>query len=183
MSNIKDRETITELPEKAKTRLKFYKSDTNGSYVSFVSINRVSGCVNGVRSDSPYPKVICLLDKKLAYEILPNVLYEVELTLTAKRNAYIVTSAVPREFTAKIITSYVPKIEYRIDVKFGNKTITFDPMNGIKQSVRKFSVCRAMLEKRVDIRNLMRVLEDFDAQANALLNRMIADGFASKIYR
>lgn len=92
-------------------------------------------------------------------------------------------SAIPCEFKATIETSYIPKIQYRIDVKFGNKCITFDPMDGTKDSVKKLPVCHAVLEKRVDIKNLTQVLDDFDAAANTLLNKMFADGLGRKIYR
>lgn len=185
MSNIKEQETVKEQKkvEKISTKLKFVKSDKTDAYIGFVSQNPKTGRYCGVRQDSPYPKKVCVLDKKLTCEILTNVLYDVELIPMHERNGYVVISATPCEFKATIETSYIPKIQYRIDVKFGNKCITFDPMDGTKDSVKKLSACRAVLEKRVDIKDLVQVVDDFDAAANSLLNRMFADGLARKVYR
>lgn len=185
MSNINNPETenVKEPVKKISTKLKFVKSDKTDAYVGFVSQNPKTKRYCGVRQDSPYPKKVCVLDKKLTCEILTNVLYDVELIPMHERNGYVVISAIPCEFKATIETLYIPKIQYRIDVKFGNKCITFDPMDGTKDSVKKLSVCRAVLEKRVDIKNLTQVLDDFDAAANTLLNKMFADGLGRKIYR
>lgn len=185
MSNIKEQETVKEQKkvEKISTKLKFVKSDKTDAYIGFVSQNPKTGRYCGVRQDSPYPKKVCVLDKKLTCEILTNVLYDVELIPMHERNGYVVISAIPCEFKATIETSYIPKIQYRIDVKFGNKCITFDPMDGTKDSVKKLSACRAVLEKRVDIKDLIQVVEDFDLAAKSLLNRMFADGLARKVYR
>lgn len=181
MRNIKKPETVKEKSETVCTKLKFVKSDKTGSYIGFVSQKQKSHTYFGVRQDCPYPKKVCVLDKKLTCEILTNVLYDVELVPMRERNGFIVVSAVPCEFAATIETLYTPKIQYRINVKFGNKCITYDPLDGEKDSVKKLSACRAILEKRVDIKDLSQVLNDFDKAASDLLNQMFADGLARKL--
>ena len=169
-------ENQKEQPIKVQTKLKFVKSEKTGAIVSFVSQNPKTGRICGVRQDSQYPKKICILDKKLVSEVLLNVLYDVTMIPMTEKNGYVVIEMTPVEFKATISTTYVKKAIYRVEVKFGNKTIVFDPMDGKKDTIRTLKGCLSVLEKRVDIKDITQVVADFQESANKLLNYMRADG-------
>ncbi len=170
-----------ELPEGTiSTKLKFVKSDKTGAYVGFISQNPKTGRICGVRQDSEFPKKICIVDKKLAPEILINVLYDVTLIPMKEKDGYIAISAIPVQFKATIETNYIRKVVYQVLVKFGNKVVIFDPKDGKQESRRYLSKCREILEKRVDIKDITQVVDDFMEQATKLLRRYEADGFYYK---
>lgn len=159
------------------TKLKFIKSDKTGAFVSFVSQNPVTGQIRGVRQDEPYPKKICILDKKLACEVFLNVLYNATLIPMHGKDGYVVIEATPVMFRASIEITYIPKAIYMVEVKFGNKDIVFNPKDGKKDSVKNLRLCRRLLETRLDVENLQDVLEDFDEAAREILKRYERDGF------
>lgn len=159
------------------TKLKFLKSDQTGAIISFVSQNPKTGRICGVRQDSEYPKKICIVDKALADDILLNVLYECTLVPMAERNGYVVIAAEPVQFKATIKTTYVKNNIYLVQVAFGNKTLRFDPFNGRKDTIKSLSACKAILEKRVDVKDLMQVVEDFEKAAHNILDLMYADNY------
>lgn len=169
-------ENQKEQPIKVQTKLKFVKSEKTGAIVSFVSQNPKTGRICGVRQDSQYPKKICILDKKLVSEVLLNVLYDVTMIPMTEKNGYVVIEMTPVEFKATISTTYVKKAIYRVEVKFGNKTIVFDPLDGKKDTIRTLKGCLSVLEKRVDIKDITQVVADFQESANKLLHYMRADG-------
>lgn len=183
MNDIKNSVTEHEHVTKIRTKLKFIKSEETGAYIGFVSQNPKSKAYCGVRKDSPYPKKVCVLDQKMEWQILTNVLYDVTLVPMHYKNGFVVVEATPCEFRAKIEVTYRPKIEYKVEVKFGNKCIVFNPFDGDKDSIRNINKCRSVLEKRVDIKNLMQVVEDFDKAANSIINRMYSDGQARKLFK
>jgi hypothetical protein len=151
----------SEQTKKIYTKLKFVKSEESGAYIGFASKNPQTSRVVGVREDSKYPKKICIVDKELTNYIIPNILYEVALVPMREKNGYIVVEANPFTFDAEIETTYVKKAIYKIEVKFGNKTILFDPIDGEKDSVRTIAGVKKVLEKRMDIKNSQQVIEDF----------------------
>ncbi len=171
--------------EKIATKLKFIKSEKNGALISFVSQNAVTGVVCGVRQDSPYPKKIVIIDCKLSQNILVNVLYDcVLIPMTPVLNkrtgenhipGYIAIEANPVQFRATVSTNYIRGVKYNVEVSFGNKVIRFDPFRGQKESVKSLSACRAVLEKRCDVKDLMQVIEDFEAAAISLEELMRED--------
>lgn len=159
------------------TKLKFTISDKTQAIVGFVSQNSKTGEIRGVRQDDPHPKKICVLDRKLAPDMLLNTLYNVTLIPMKERDGYVVVEATPVQFKATIETTYVPKAIYHIDVKFGNKKIQFDPKDGRKDSVKRLKQCRRILETRVDVKNLQDVIDDFDDATRNLLKKYENDGF------
>ncbi len=78
------------------------------------------------------------------------------------------------KFTAIIETTYIPKAVYEVAVRFGNKRIRFDPMEG---RLRTIEECIDALAERNDIKNLAYVIEDFIDTATNLLKRYYDDGF------
>lgn len=171
--------------EKIRTKLKFIKSEKNGALISFVSQNPVNNVVCGVRQDSPYPKKIVIIDREMANNILVNILYDCVLipmtpTLNEKTGenhipGYIAIEANPVQFKATVTTKYIRGIKYMVEVSFGNKVICFDPFKGQKESVKSLPACRAVLEKRYDVKNLMDVVESFEVAAHNLLDLLKED--------
>ncbi len=159
------------------TKLKFVKSDRTDAMISYVSQNTKDGRINGVRQDSPYPKKICVVDKALATEILPNVLYDCTLIPMTERNGYVVIAANPVQFKAVIETQYIKNNIYVVEVKFGNKTLRFDPFNGRKPSVCNLAEFKKVLERRVDVKDIMQVVADFDKAAAHILHLLQYDRY------
>lgn len=178
-------ETKTLGVERIRTKLKFIKSDVNGTFISFISQNPVNNVVCGVRQDSPYPKKIVIIDKEIANNIIINVLYDCVLIPMSKVPnektgedfipGYIAIEATPVQFKATITTNYEFGVKYNIEVSFGNKVIRFDPFKGKKESVKSLPACRAILEKRYDVKDIMDVVEDFDKAATSLIATMKQD--------
>lgn len=171
--------------EKIVTKLKFTKSDKNGALISFVSQNPVNNVVCGVRQDSPYPKKIVIIDREKANNILTNVLYDCTLipmtpVLNEKTGenhipGYIAIEATPVQFKATVTTKYIRGIKYMVEVSFGNKIIRFDPFRGKRESVKSLPACRAILEKRCDVQNLLEVVEDFEMAVVNIIELMKHD--------
>ena len=171
--------------EKIRTKLKFIKSEKNGALISFVSQNPVNNVVCGVRQDSPYPKKIVIIDREMANNILVNILYDCVLipmtpTLNEKTGenhipGYIAIEANPVQFKATVTTKYIRGIKYMVEVSFGNKVIRFDPFKGQKESVKSLPACRAVLEKRYDVKDLMDTVESFETAALNLLDLLKED--------
>lgn len=63
-----------------------------------------------------------------------------------------------------------------MEVKFGNKTIKYDPLDGVKDSVRTIDGVVEELSKRKDIKNLLLVIDDFCKSANIVLTAFQNDG-------
>jgi hypothetical protein len=166
----------SEQPKKIYTKLKFVKSEQTGAYISFVSQNPKSGRISGVRGDSVYPKKICIIDQKLAGLIIPNILYDATLIPMKEKDGYIVIEITPVAFRATVETTYVPKAIYKVEVRFGNKTVLFNPVNGKQKSVSTISGVRGILEKRMDIKDLQQVVDDFLEQAYILMKYYENDG-------
>lgn len=88
---------------------------------------------------------------------------------------YIAIEANPVQFKATVSTNYIRGVKYNIEVSFGNKVIRFDPFRGQKESVKSLPACRAVLEKRCDVKDLMQVVADFEAAAISLVDLMKED--------
>lgn len=162
---------------KIKTKLKFVKSERTGSWVGFVSINTKNGCIKGVREDAKEPKKVCVVTRELTSFIEPGVLYDVELIpMKNQDSGFIVVKAEPHAFEAKISTTVVKNAVYMVEVKFGNKAIIFDPLDGRKDSVRTIDGVIEVLQYRKDIKNLLDVIDDFRRAANTVQTAFQNDG-------
>lgn len=164
--------------ERIKTKLKFKKSSQTDSWVGFVSVNTKTGYIKGVREDDEQPKKVCVVTHELSPMIEPNVLYDVQMIPMRNKNAgYIVVAAEPHAFEAKISSTVVKHAVYVVEVKFGNKTVIFDPKDGKKDSVRTIDGVVHYLEHRQDIANIVQVIEDFQRTANVVLTAFQNDGY------
>lgn len=162
------------------TRVKFTKSEKTGLPIGFVSQNPVNKRLNGVREDSKFPKSVCIVDARIAPEIVFNVLYRVALVPMHNKKGYIVIDAEPYQFKATVEVSYVPKACYIVEIKFGNQAIRFDPKDGKKDSMRTIAGCKSLLEHRLDIANVSEVVEEFVSAATEIIKKLKRDGFYYK---
>lgn len=163
---------------RTKTMLKFVKSERTGAWVGYASINTKSKRVNGVREDEDVPKKVCVAARDLKDDIEPGVLYDVEMVRMKNRNAgYVVVDAKPHQFEAKMDGTIVKDAVYKICVSFGNKTITFNPMDGKKKSVKTIDGVVDVLKDRKDLKDKDRVIDEFKKYARFLLKRYEEDGF------
>lgn len=164
-----------------KTMLKFERSGETGAYIGFVSKNPRTGRVSGVRQDSPYPKKVCVVDARVSATIIPNVLYDVVcVPMRDKKKGYVVISAEPHQFQAVLEVIYTPKVLYQINVKFGNKTVKLDLLDGNGVKERTVAGVRSVLERRFDIKDITQVVEDFNVAASELVRNFRRDGFYAK---
>lgn len=163
--------------ERIKTKLKFVKSDKTGAMVGFISKNTKTGQVRGIRADDKLPKQICVASAEIAPYIEENVLYDVILIPMNTKTGYIAIQAEPVGFKATIESCVVKKAVYRVEVKFGNKTIVFDPMDGKKESVKTIAGVLSVLRSRKDIKDYMEVEEEFLKAANIVAIAFRRDGF------
>lgn len=163
-----------------KTLLKFAKSERTGELVGFVSKTK-NNKLKGVREDSKYGKRICVLSENLKGCIVPDTLYEVELKpMHGGKNGYVVVCAVQRFFEAVVESVVIPGKTYQVIVRFGGKTVYFDPVNGKTASSRTKEGVLDILNNRRDIANQDEVISDFIDRAAELLERMEQDGYQAK---
>ncbi len=159
------------------TQIKFAKSERNGQIIGFVSRDPKSHKLKGVRENSAYYKKVCVLAENLKDSILPNVLYEVELTPMHNGKGFVVVSATSAEFEAVVNTFITPGKTYKVTVTFGNKVIFLDLLNGKSHTSRTLSGALSVLKTRCDIKNKEEVITDFIRQARSLIRHFEMDGY------
>lgn len=166
---------------KIKTKLKFARSSRTGAWVGFVSIDAETGRVKGVREHAPGPKKVCVASNEIAGNIIENVLYDVEMIpMDDPKSGYVVINAEPHQFEATISTTLVKNAVYMVEVRFGNKKIVYNPMDGRTESMRTIAGAVRVLEERVDVVGLPQVIDDFCKAANILLMHYKSDGYYVK---
>lgn len=159
-----------------KSRVKFTRSPETGELIGFVS-QQSSGKLRGVMEDSPCKKRICVLSEDLKGTIIPKQLYDVTLRAMHNGNGYVVISAEPKTFPATIETTVEHGVTYRVTVKFGHKTIFYDPWRGRSNRSKTKEGVLGELNNRHDISDLDNVISDFIDQADELLRIMKEDGY------
>lgn len=165
-----------------KTQLKFAKSDQTGELIGFVSRHSITQKLIGVREESRFGKQICLLSEELKGKIEPNKLYAVYLKPMHHRSGYVVVAAELMLFPAQVETLIISKAVYQVTVRFGNKTIFFDPLEGRSASSRTLTGVVKLLRERDDMETPESVIEDFSRQATELVERMVHDGYSVSDY-
>jgi hypothetical protein len=99
------------------------------------------------------------------------------IPMKQSEKGYIVVVANPHAFEAKVSTLIVKDATYRVEVKFGNKTIVYDPVEGRKDSMNSIDGVIKVLEHRKDIQNITQVIDDFYAAANIVSTTYLNDKF------
>lgn len=165
------------------TRLKFKKSPETGELISFVNRNPKTKKLKGVDEKFTHGKQICVLSKELKAQgiVREKTLYWAEMKpMNGGKKGYVVISATPILFDARIETTIVPKAIYKISVTFGNRSIYFDPKNGRTFYSRTLQGVLQVFEDHDDIKDKAQVIKDFLTQAAILLRRFEADGYIVK---
>ena len=158
------------------TKLRFIESKKNGELIAFVHKDK-TGRLLGINEDSQFRKLICVVSaelKKLG-TVKPGILYDVEMVPMGIKQGYVVKSAEVSKFSAHIKTEIVPKAIYRITVKFGHKTLIFDPFDPQNSKQENAKNIEDVLASREDVYNPTYAIERFRKAANFLLKRMEDD--------
>ncbi|MCC8198803.1 MAG: hypothetical protein LIP06_09595 [Tannerellaceae bacterium] len=161
------------------TRLKFKKSKQTNEMTGFVSLNSKTGNLRGVKENSQYQKKVCVLAKDLSNRelIVEDVLYNVSVVPMKSNNGFVVVSATPVPFEAKINALVIPKVTYKVTATFGHKTVYYDPLDGKSSASNTLQGALDELESRKDLANKEQVIADFKRQAIILQQRMQEDGY------
>lgn len=148
-----------------RTKIKFEVSKSDGAvlvgYVTKDERNFIRGC----RENDPVKKKIVIAHDNIAPGIIPNVLYDCTIIPMSTGAGYIATSADVYKFPAVIDTT-VSNNRFKVEVKFGGKTVVYDPQFGIEDSRRTVEGALAVLEGRVDIKDKPQVINAFLRSAN-----------------
>lgn len=104
-------------------------------------------------------KKIVFPDSSLETLIVPNMLYRCSLVPMKNGNGFIALSAKPVRFKATIVTS-CNKRGFKVEVKFGNKVIEYDPKSPERKR-NDIAYISDNLRKRLDLENAPMVAEDF----------------------
>lgn len=158
----------------------FKRSQVTGSMIGFVSINPVTKQVRGVSADSKHPKSLVVVHKSILPNIIPGKLYRVAMVPMYKKQGYVVIDAEIYTYNAKLEVGYSPRSKYEVKVKFGNRTIVFDPLKGKKLWQRTLSGCKDHLMKHLEIRNISDIIDEFTAAANHIIILLRRDGIHYK---
>ena len=150
-----------------KTCIKFKRSKLNQSLIGFVTKCQASW--RGCRENDDVQKKIVIADYQISQSMLPEVLYRVTLVPMKTENGFIAIQADVVKFSAFV--SIVKKYgHYMVIVKFGNKTIFFDP-KGKNKKQNDYGKVLGTLSNRVDIKDPEIVISDF-AQAALEVKRL-----------
>lgn len=157
------------------TQLKLERSAETGALIGFVSRNPNTQKLRGVREDSYFGKKICILARELIGKLQCNKLYDVELKHMHRREGYVIVSAKPTQFVALVDMLVIRGERYQVTVRFGNKTVYFDPMDGSSVTSRTLEGAVRVLNARDDIQDKESVVELFIKQSLQLLTIMNED--------
>lgn len=141
-----------------KTNIKFKKNE-RGVFQGFVTKNKL-GSWRGCREDAEVSKKIVLLDpRQVPIEIKENTLYQCSLIPMKGECGYIAISAQLVQFEAKTETVVYENV-YKVIVRFGNRTIIYDPTSKLKKHNDIRSIMD-FLKSREDLKYANAVAEEF----------------------
>lgn len=140
-----------------KTNIKF-KENERGVFQGYVT--KVNGSWRGCRENAETKKKIVLLEpKQITVTIHENTLYQCTLIPMKSDTGFIVINAKPVQFEAKIET-IVRKDVYKVIIKFGNRTITYDPTSKLENRNDKQAIVEK-LRSREDLKYANATAEEF----------------------
>ena len=152
-----------------KSRIKLTLTQ-EGQLIGFVSRNKKTGELYGVRENTTHYKTVCVLSDHLQNVGLePDVLYEVLLKPMRNHGGFVIINARPILFRAQMEILIIPDQEYKISISFGNKTIYFDPVHGRTSTSKTIDGVAQEIKKRKDMLNKEHILKQFYEQANKLM--------------
>lgn len=154
---------MQEKRKKIPVNLKFYHSEsTPGKLVSYVA--KRNGSWVGVKEDDESPKKIVVVAMQVQH-ITEGVLYHAFLIPMREKEGFVAVSITPVQFYPKLEVGYHKCGDFFIRITFGNKQMVYDPNNQNHLS-SDLALFRNRLKKRVDIKNLPSLLDDFDKVVN-----------------
>lgn len=151
--------------ELIRTKIKFTRSEKDGiTLVGYVSENE-NNFYYGCREDSPVKKKVVIPDSVIAEGMVENTLYDCTLKPMRNGKGFIAVKAEICLFPATVEFS-IANNRYKASVRFGNKTIVYDPQYGRDDSVKTVEGALGILERRNDIRDKQKVVDSFLQAAN-----------------
>lgn len=141
-----------------KTNIKFYQGLNGEMNRLYGFVTKTKGSWKGCRADEAMKKIV-FVDRAIAKDIVPNLLYHCTLFPTRSNSTFLAKHARLMKFPAKI-ESISNKGVYRINVKFGNKVLVYDPASTdpMKNDIQKIA---GKIKSRQDLQNPWIVAEDF----------------------
>lgn len=143
--------------------IKFTKNKQSGFLAGYVT--KQNGSWKGCRADDPRNKKIVLPGQEVKSGLMENVLYRTKVIPMKEKDGFVAIKVEPVQFDARIETVFIGK-KYRIEVRFGNKTLVYDPFCKKNQQRSDMAKFRKTLESRPDIKDLQQVVDDFLDMAN-----------------
>jgi hypothetical protein len=154
------------------SKLRFKYSTRTGNLIAYVT--KRNGCWYGVGKKAREPKQVVLVSPAIQDEVQYNTLYRVAMVPMVEKKGFVAIGVLEAAFVATVITTYVPNILYKVEVKWGNRIITFDPSSKRNNSISKIG--DTILDRK-DIKWRGRVFADFTDAAEALLRNYRRDGY------
>ena len=138
-------------PLRIRTNIKF-QIDKDGSPIAFVYKNGMGSWRGCRENENCGKKKIVVADKEICASIIPEVLYMATLIPMHNEKGFVAISVKPKRFIAAV--KIVPEVHsYKIQVKFGNKVIEYDPYNKRDLNRSQIDGVCSILSKRPDILN------------------------------
>ena len=150
-----------------KVYLKF-RTAQDGKNVGFVTKLPNNSWI-GCWEDDCRPKMAVVVSTSLSTQIIKNVLYKCTLVPMKSKSGFVAVSATPVMFKANIEVVAKPN-RYKICIKFGNKTIEYDPYspNPRKNDLTNITL---MLLNRYDIKDKKDVVSQFNETAMTMAEK------------
>lgn len=148
---------MAQQPQRIKTNIKFKKNE-RGVFYGFVTKNK-KGSWRGCNEESEVKKKIVFLDNHEESNMIPNALYQVTLIPMKSDSGFIALNPKILQFIAKIETKVENNI-YNVTVKFGNRTVIYDPTSDNKKKNNIQSIAN-FLKSRVDLKYKDAVAGEF----------------------
>lgn len=148
------------MAQQIKTIIKFKRGTegiNNGKVYGFVT--KKGGHWMGCRDVDDCKKKIVFVDHSVSKDIQENVPYNVTLIPMHSEQGFIVMAATQVKFEAKIITRMSKGI-FKVMVKFGIKTIVYDPSSKLDK-YNNINDIADHIRHRADLRDPIQVAEDF----------------------
>ena len=146
--------------QQIKTIIKFKRGGegvNSGKLYGFVT--KKEGHWMGCRDTDECKKKIVFVDRSVSGDIQENTPYNVTLIPMRSEQGFIVTAATQVKFDAKIITRMSKGI-FKVMVKFGIKTIIYDPTSEMER-YNNITGIADLLRHRTDLKNPVQTAEDF----------------------
>lgn len=144
--------------------IKFFKNRMNDSLAGYVT--KSSGSWKGCRTTDKCKMKIVLVSQEIKGQMIENVLYRTTIIPMKEKDGFVAIKAEPVQFDARVETKLRGR-QYSIEIKFGNKTLVYDPYDKKQRKCRTdFQTFRHILELRPDIKDLAQVIEDFEEAVN-----------------